>query len=112
MGPFWQGWIKVPTSESEQETHNVWLGHDTEQYMSESELEAESVGAYRYSLLWNNNPHWHAQELWLGTDLFGILRGCPSWDVVPTGAHRSENGGSDLGWTWLQSPLACMWTGY
>lgn len=38
-------------SESEQSMGNVWLSHDTEQHMSESGLEVEFVGEYRFSFL-------------------------------------------------------------
>lgn len=46
-----------------------------------------------------DQSNWHAQDLWLGTGLFGELRGFPGWVAIPTAECKSQNGGDDLGWT-------------
>lgn len=56
--------------------------------------------------------HWLEQDLFLVTGLVGVLGECTSWVVLLTGERKSQNGGSDLGLTWLQSPQAWMWTGF
>ena len=44
--------------------------------MSESSLGVESAREHAGSPMWNSNFCWHVQELWLGIDLVGQLRGC------------------------------------
>lgn len=45
------------------------------------------------------NNHWHAQDVWLEAGLVGEITGHPGWVVISTGVRKSQNWGSNLGWT-------------
>lgn len=47
-----------------------------------------------------------------GRGLIGELRGCSSWDGVPTAELKSQNGGNSLGCILLQVPLTWVWIGF